>query len=301
MPDLQTMRHPTSVFRMKTSGPTLSSIACRILSLAALLLPCQTARSGDLEMLSSNSPPSGAENAWRFAIEFYGWGPSIDATLSNGIEIDLGFDDVFDDLRMAALFSVGASRGRWSFGTDVIYLDLAVSESGVFTSDPILGSFVVTGSAKVDVDVKTWIANPVAGYRLYEADWGHLDILAGGRYLYLREEVDISVNGRLELHGKELLASSGKYHTGGSSGFWAAIGGIKGRIELPGAWHAPFYFDVGTGDADLTWQAFVGIAYEMNRFDVVLGYRHLDWDFGSSNGLSELEVSGPMLGIKMAF
>lgn len=278
-----------------------TSIAYCGLILTGLLLPCHKARCGDLDLPPATGPLSTTDDAWRFAIEFYGWGPSIDATLSNGIEVDLGFDDVFDDLRMAALFSVGASRGRWSFGTDVIYLDLGVSESGVFTSDSILGSFVVTGSAKVDVDVKNWIVNPVAGYRLYKADWGQLDILAGGRYLYLKEEVDFSVNGRLELHGKELLARSGRFHTSGSSDFWAAIGGIKGRIELPGAWHVPFYLDVGTGDADLTWQAFAGIAYEMNRFDVLLGYRHLDWDFGSSNGLSELEVSGPMLGIKMAF
>lgn len=286
---------------MKPTTRFRSRIVPVCLTLFALLIPCQTARSGDL----APKPASGQENltndTWRFAIEFYGWGPAIDATLSDGVGIDLGFNDVFDDLRMAALFSVGASRGRWSFGTDVIYLDLGVSESGSFTSDPILGSFVVTGSAKVDVDVKTWIANPAAGYRLHEADWGHLDLVAGGRYLHLKEDIDLSVNGRLELHGKELLAKGGNYHTSGSSSFWAAIGGIKGRFELPGAWHIPFHFDVGTGDADLTWQAFVGIAYEMNRFDMVLGYRHLDWDFGSSNGVSELEVSGPMLGIKMAF
>ena len=55
------------------------------------------------------------------------------------------------------------------------------------------------------------------------------------------------------------------------------------------------------GDPDLTWQAFVGVGYRFRSFDLILGYRYLDWDLGSGVPISDLNVKGPMLGVRVEF
>lgn len=241
------------------------------------------------------------DSEWHFALALYGWAPEIDITLRNGIEFDLGLNDILGDLRAAAFVSMAASRGDWAFGVDAIYLDLAVDRTASGASDPILGNFTVAGDARVDVDVRTWIANPVVSYRIHQSDWGRLDALVGARYLHLEERVGLAVDGRLELNGNVLLSRRGYYQTTGSSDFWAGIAGLSGRLELGEAWHIPFYMDIGKGDPNLTWQVFLGIAREVNGVDFVLGYRHLDIDLGRSSGLSKLEAGGLMLGVSASF
>ena len=76
-------------------------------------------------------------------------------------------------------------------------------------------------------------------------------------------------------------------------------------FHLPGQWSVPYLFDVGTGDTELTWQAFAAIAYRFERVGVSLGYRHLEWQFdeGDAGGdlIDKLYISGPMVGIKYWF
>ncbi len=38
-------------------------------------------------------------------------------------------------------------------------------------------------------------------------------------------------------------------------------------MNLNQNWYLPFHFDVGTGDTNLTWQAFAGVGYKIGSFD----------------------------------
>ena len=83
------------------------------------------------------------------------------------------------------------------------------------------------------------------------------------------------------------------------------IVGFRGDYQLNKDWHLPFYYDVGKGDSDLTYQAFAGINYKYSSFDLAAGYRYLkfkfdnDEDFG--NTLNHLIIKGPVIGAKFYF
>ena len=98
---------------------------------------------------------------------------------------------------------------------------------------------------------------------------------------------------KLDLTGFPKVSDSGDV--------WDAIAGVKGQVNLTEKWYIPFYGDIGTGDSDLTWQAFAGIAYKFKKVDVVLAYRYLYWDFDNNDVFDDLNLSGPYAGIKFVF
>ncbi|MBW1671251.1 MAG: hypothetical protein JRJ43_02045 [Deltaproteobacteria bacterium] len=54
--------------------------------------------------------------------------------------------------------------------------------------------------------------------------------------------------------------------------------------------------------SDLTWQASASISYRFDKFDTVLGYRYLDYEFdGDAELIDNLNISGPFAGVKFRF
>ena len=47
-------------------------------------------------------------------------------------------------------------------------------------------------------------------------------------------------------HGDVKISDSGDV--------WDGIVGLRGNVKLDKYWYLPYYFDVGTGASDLTWQ-----------------------------------------------
>ncbi|MBV9250002.1 MAG: hypothetical protein JO227_12245, partial [Acetobacteraceae bacterium] len=93
-----------------------------------------------------------------------------------------------------------------------------------------------------------------------------------------------------------------------SRDIWNGIGGVRGRVYLAdvdwfggGRLFVPFYFDVGAGGSNVTWQAFSGIGYQSGRFGVSIGYRHLAFDQGSSAKVQKLVLGGPILAANFSF
>lgn len=212
------------------------------------------------------------DEAWKFGAAIYLWGASIGGDSASGSDIDIDFDDLFKNLKMAFMGAGEARKGKWSFMLDAIYLDVEDDDK-------------VAPGVKADVELFGWIVTPSVGYNLYETEKGRLDVLGGARYLWLKS--------RLDLTGYPKISDSGDV--------WDAIVGLKGRVNLTEKWYIPFYGDIGTGDSDLTWQAFAGIAYKFKRVDVTLAYRYLYWDFDDNDVFDDLDLSGPYVGVKFAF
>jgi len=83
---------------------------------------------------------------------------------------------------------------------------------------------------------------------------------------------------------------------------WDAIIGIKGERHIGnGKWSLPYYLDIGTGDSDLTWQAIVGASYAFGWGDLVLSYRHFEYDGGPQELMENFSFSGPVLGGRFSF
>lgn len=213
---------------------------------------------------------------WQMALQLYGWIAGIDSTTATGDSISVDFEDILEDLSMTVMGTVGARKGRWAIGADLVYLNLSASNN---LSGPLGG--------KVKVDLENVIVTPVVGYTVADGPWGTFDLLAGARYLY----IDTSIKVVDPINTKVSESASN----------WAGIVGVRGRFEISEKWFATFYGDIGAGDPDLTWQLYGAIGYHFDSFDLIAGYRYMRWDFESGTALKDLEIGGPIIGAAFKF
>ena len=232
---------------------------------------------------------------WKFDANIYLWGAGIGGTTATGGDIDLSFDDLFDNLDMAFMGGVGASRGKWSLFADAIYLDVSADDSYTETV-PVIGPIELDVDVDADVTMKSWITTLGGGYNVVDSEKATVNLIGGARYLWLETKLKLDLSTvilghKIERKEKETL----------SGHVWDGIVGVKGKINLNDKWYMPYYADVGTGQSDLTWQALVGVGYKFKYADVLLAYRYLDYEFKSDSDLDDLNISGPALGAKFYF
>ena len=213
---------------------------------------------------------SSPADSWEFAAEVYLWGASIGGETASDSDVDIDFGDLLDNLEMAFMGTFGARKNNWSFLVDVIYLD--VKDEG--SVDGIGGS----------VELRGWVVTPDVGYTVLKGDRGHLDLHVGARYLYLESDIRLGPDGIDE-----------------SDNIWDGIIGVRGRVNLTDKLYLPYYLDIGTGGSEMTWQASAGLGYQFKHFDIVAGYRYLEWDFDDSAVFDNLDFNGPYAGVKFFF
>jgi hypothetical protein len=78
-----------------------------------------------------------------------------------------------------------------------------------------------------------------------------------------------------------------------------AIVGCKGRLGFgdSDSWFVPYYFDVGTGESDLTWQAMAGLGYTFDWGDVLVALRYLEYDLQSDSTIEAVTFNGPAIAV----
>lgn len=233
--------------------------------------------------------PASAED-WEFLGSIYLWGAGVDGTTASGAEIDIGFDDILDNLEFALLGSLEASRGKFFALADVVYLDQGAGSASTRPLLPALpgGGFTINGAT--EVDVQSTVLNFVAGYELVEQNGFNLQGFAGARYLNLDSELNLAISVG-PLRRSVIIRPDGDFFDG--------VIGVRGRIDIAENWFVPYYFDIGAGESDFTWQAFSGVGYSFGRSEVTVGYRHTEWDFGSSAQIDNIAFSG--LGVRYAY
>jgi hypothetical protein len=242
-------------------------------------------------------------NAWKWRGTIYLWGAGIDGTAdlpASGATANasVSFDDILKSLDFAFMGLLEARKGRWGGFADVIYMDLSNSKSGA-------RSFGLTGpggritipvdanlKAKLGVESTVWT---LAGtYTAVEKPNYELLLVGGARYLDLSADLSWQATGNVGPLPPvaRLGKASGKVRN------WDGIIGVRGRagLEASGKWYVPYYFDIGTGDSDRTWQALAGVGYRFGWGEVTLVYRYLDYDFESGARLRDLNISGPAIG-----
>ena len=232
--------------------------------------------------------PAAAETAsdadrWEFVGEIYLWGADIGGEDVAGDDIDIPFSDLIDNLDMAFMGSVKGLKGGWSLFGDFIYLDV---------QDDITGTANIIGrpeKTKADVELKAYIGTMGVGHVVMETETSRVDVMLGARYLKLEADAEF-----------ELGSFRTKLSDSGDG--WDGIVGIYGIANLNPKWYLNYYADVGTGESDLTWQASASISYRFDKFDTVLGYRYLDYEFDDDAELIDnLNISGPFAGVKFRF
>ena len=219
---------------------------------------------------------------WVFSASIYMWGAGIDGETATGDDFDVKFKDILDNLDFTFMGDFGVNKGKWGVRTDVIYMDIKDDDSQSLTRRLTLK----------EVQIKAWIVTTVVTYNAIHSDRWHLDLQAGARYLYLEPEMEIE--GPVETRKG---SDDGDNLDG--------IVGFSGKVNLKYNFYLPFHFDVGGGDTKGTWQAYGGIGYKFNSFDLIAGYRYLTWKFDNDDSggklFNELTVSGPLFGVTFQF
>jgi hypothetical protein len=248
-------------------------------------------------------------DGWHYTLTPYLWLPTISADLNYAPPqggaapgIDAGPTDWLELLNGAALLSGSMSKGAFSLLADFVWLSLESENDKVLNVRD--GGFIPVDASlnldtKTDFDGISWTV--AASYALQQTERSSFEILGGVRYF----GIDVKTNWNLELDittpgGGVALPAQGTITN--DVELWDGIIGVRGLVALgSGNWSVPYYLDVGSGDSDLTWQAMTGVSYTYGWGDLMLVYRHLDYDEGTDGFLQSLALSGPAFGARFRF
>ena len=250
------------IFRLFRKFP----LAITLVSLCSV--PVASAGNGDFAEPLVTEPVE--HDAWEFSLLLYGWLPWMELETADGIEADIGADDIIKNLDMTVQLEFEARKDRWGFSVDALYLDMSTDLRG-----RILG----------DLSLEAWIVTPKVSYRAWEGDRGFVDLQAGLRYYWL----GVDVQGR------------GPLNMSRSADIWDGVIGLRAHYDLNELWYLPLLVDVGAGDSDFLTQAYVGLGYRFKHVDAALGFRLMYYDFGDGAPLKDQLVYGPIISVKFTF
>ena len=258
------------------------------------------------------------ENDWQFRLTPYLWLPTIGGDVryeapgggTGAPTVDVGPADWLDLLNYGLLIGGSAQKGRFSIFSDLVYLSMtsedddrvvAVEDTVTVpgTRIPVPVGADLNADTRSDLDGLLWTLT--AGYVVSESESSTVTIFAGARYF----DVDVTTRWDLTTEitvgpGTVILPAQGKIS--GDTTLWDGIVGIRGELGLgQGNWSVPYYFDIGAGDSDQTWNAFAGLAREFSWGDLLIAYRHLEYDQKDDSLLQDFSFSGPAVGARFRF
>jgi hypothetical protein len=237
---------------------------------------------------------------WQFGAAIYGWFPDIGGhtslPLGGGGSVDVDVSTILDHLKMTAQGGFDIQKGHWGAFTDLVYLDVGESKSQTRQLE-IGGNPLPAGvTADLDFDLKTVFWTLGGSYRLVATPETTFDLLVGTRLASLKQELGWEFSGNFG----PIVPPPRTGTREASVDQWDAIIGAKGQFRLGAErkWVVPYYFDIGTGDSDVTWQAVLGLGYAFGWGDVDLVWCYMEYDLKGNGPIEDLNFSGPALGAK---
>ena len=229
-----------------------------------------------------NAETQASEEDWEFGGAAYLWAAGVKGTDVAGDEIDVSFSDIVKDLDGGLMGVISARKGKWTLLADIIYLSINQETSSTAN--------IIGVPEKVDVDVKLegFVSTFFVAYRVQESDMSSVDLLVGARYFRVDVDLDVDVGA-----SKTKASDSGDVLDG--------IIGAQVLLNLSDKWYLSCYADVGTGDSELTWQAWPNFGYKFENIDLIAGYRHIEWESDDGDAIDDISFSGPTLGIIARF
>ncbi|HSZ90725.1 MAG TPA: hypothetical protein VK822_15280 [Acetobacteraceae bacterium] len=259
--------------------------------------------------------PATTSSGWSFDITPYVWFATINAGLKLNLppaiggtvstDTSIGFGELLSRINFGAMVAADARYDRFVILTDFLYLNVGdvasqINSVNVPNRPNIPISTTVQTGVSLRLSVPIWTL--AGGYTVAQGNWGNFDAIVGFRYLSLNARVNHSL--ALTLAGPR--GNSATFETvggvTGSTDIWNGIAGFRGRIRISdSALFVPYYFDIGAGGSNLTWQIASGLGYQFGWGDVSLIYRYLSFDQGSDSVLQSLKVRGPMIALNISF
>lgn len=258
-------------------------------------------------------------NEWQYRLVPYLWLPTISGDLKYAIPpgsgtgdptISVGPSDWLELLNYGLLIGGTAQKGRFSLYSDFLRLSLTSEEDDrvVSVDDtitvpgtriPIPVSAELNADTQTDVDGSIWSFS--AGYDVKRTESSVVTVFAGARYFDIDASTKWDLTAEITVPGTGvILPAQGRISD--DKTLWDGIVGVRGELGLgTGKWSVPFYADIGSGDADLTWNAYLGLYRKYGWGDLLLAYRHLEYDQGKDSFLQDFSFSGPAIGARWRF
>ncbi len=264
---------------MKT---TLASSLAVLAALAATF----SARAGEMTAPAGKTPlpPAPSEKGWWITSTAYGWLTDVSGDVGirgYKVPVDVGLDDILDNLDFAYMGYTEVGYKKWSLGLDVIYAKL--SDDSTFAVGPLSGD--------ASVEQEQALVTTRLQYRAVDNGTLKLDVFTGFRWNYY--DVDLHVN-----------TNAGDIQRSGNEDWFDLIVGARAVAQLGGNWFFHSMGDIGGfgAESDLTWQAVAGIGYQFSpSVSAVVGYRAMGVDYDKGGFLIDTVSHGPALGLSFTF
>lgn len=269
----------------------------------------------------SNTPASPAAG-WSFSIAPYAWLPSLQTTLgfatpgggTVSTTTTAGPGDYLSKLNFVTMVGAEARNDHITIMTDLVYANASLTTENTHLSSVLpgrgpgfpLNEPVLPVPPQLQASTSNRLAATVwslaGGYTLLQGDWGNIDVVAGLRMLVLSSTTNFGLSAAVFApDGTLALSRTGSLSL--SSTNVDGVGGVKGRINIPGSrFFVPFYADIGGGGVPLTWQVYAALAWHAaDWLDVSAGYRYLAFDKGGSRNLHDLSLGGALVAANFHF
>jgi hypothetical protein len=212
---------------------------------------------------------------WRFFAALYGVAAGMSGDVGVGqftADVDVGFDDILDNLEFGAMGRARAGYDRWSVSADVIYMELSASRR------------------QFDAEAEQWLVQPVLEYSVCE--W--LMPYAGARYNNL--SADVSGTGPLGVFRS----------ISETDDWWDPVVGTRLSVPIWNALSFAVNADVGGFGAasDLTWQVEPLLNWKVtSALSLGAGYRwlYMDYEQGTGRDRFQYDVLTQGFELGMAF
>ncbi len=213
------------------------------------------------------------DDRWSVELSVFVLGSGMDGTIGiagREADIDVSFEDILENLELGGMGSVRATRGLWSFTTEVIYMGLGGSRG------------------PVSADVDQWLVEPSASFRVSD----RFETIVGARYVNLSTEI---------------RGPFGR-NPSGTVDWWDPFIGARMMLPMNDAWTFNLRGDVGGFGvgSDFAWQIFPFLSWQFgDRASMQVGFRWLSADYEEGSGLDEFRydvvTSGPQAGVTFRF
>ena len=257
------------------------------------------------------------QSGWTFNLAPYLWLPTINSTLNYSLppalggtastSVSVGPGAYIPKLNFGAMLAADAHYDRFSILTDFMYMNLSAGGENTHINSvnfPRLPSIPIDRTTQLSASLRlgATIWTTAGGYTVLQGDWGNLDAIVGIRYLGITARTNYKLSVMITGPRGNGVTFGGTGYLAGTSNTFDGIAGVRGRIRISNTGlFIPYYFDIGAGGSNLTWQIASGLGYQFGSVGVSALYRYLSFQEPSSALVQHLSLGGPMLMVNFSF
>lgn len=183
-------------------------------------------------------------------------------------DVDVTVGDLFDELQLAAELRFEAWRGPWGLMIDTSYARL--------------GDSLESTLGDVDLTSRSFIGDALVGARVLRSETASLDFLAGGRIVWLDQDIDVGSAsfGASKMIPKDLVGVQVPVQL---SQDWGLL--LRGQMDAP----------------DLGWSVVGLVEFDVSRVAIRAGYRYDRINYDHDRLSLTVHAHGPYLGVGIRF